>query len=381
MTVGLTMIVKNEEKHLARCLESVRYGVDEIVIVDTGSTDRTKAVAAQYDARIFDFPWCDDFGAARQFALDQAKSDWVVWLDADDVLTGAQHIRPSIERFGADVKGFFWRYVIGREPNGDPAFVYWRERCVRNDGSFRWVGIVHEVLVGAQSWRTERIDDIVVEHHRDPNREGNSRRNLAMLERQYDVAGGQLEPRMLFYFGRELADHGEFERAIEILERYHQVAVWPDEHYHGRLRLAQLYSSKGDAERAIDVYLSALKIYPQWPDAYFELAAIYYYRKDWLKVIHWIDVGKSLPLPNTLLFVNRRALEYDWLIYYTNALYHSGRVHEALQWTEHALSIRADDNWHLQNRLFFLESLGKGYTEVVFEPQSSEDQSAIERRS
>ena len=82
--VSLTMIVKNEEANLPACLASAADLVDEVVVVDTGSTDRTKEVAARFGARIFDFPWIDDFAAARNEALRHATGDWILWLDADD---------------------------------------------------------------------------------------------------------------------------------------------------------------------------------------------------------------------------------------------------------------------------------------------------------
>src|SRR5438132_3223792 len=78
------MIVKNEEANLAECLSPVRSLVDEIVVVDTGSTDRTREVAAAWGARIFEFPWIDDFAAARNECLRHARGDWIFWLDADD---------------------------------------------------------------------------------------------------------------------------------------------------------------------------------------------------------------------------------------------------------------------------------------------------------
>ncbi|WP_059041719.1 glycosyltransferase [Paenibacillus rubinfantis] len=85
-TVSLVMITKNEEAVLRRCLDSaVRY-VDEIVIVDTGSTDKTKDIAREYGARVFDFEWVQDFSAARNFALSKATSDWSLVLDADEYI-------------------------------------------------------------------------------------------------------------------------------------------------------------------------------------------------------------------------------------------------------------------------------------------------------
>ncbi len=85
ITISLCMIVKNEEKVLKRCLDSVRDLVDEMIIVDTGSTDRTKEIAASYPgAKIYDFTWVDDFAKARNFAFSKATCDYIYSADADE---------------------------------------------------------------------------------------------------------------------------------------------------------------------------------------------------------------------------------------------------------------------------------------------------------
>src|SRR5690242_15879497 len=138
MTVSVALIVKNEERVLGRCLDSIKGAFDEIVIVDTGSDDATKEVARGYTDRIFDFAWCKDFAAARQYAFDQATGEWVAWLDADDIVTNADRIRPMVAGAAADTGAFHWKYITDRDPNGNIRCEFWRERCVRNDGSYRW---------------------------------------------------------------------------------------------------------------------------------------------------------------------------------------------------------------------------------------------------
>jgi glycosyltransferase involved in cell wall biosynthesis len=89
VTVSLCMIVKNEDEFLEKCLNSVKDLVDEIIIVDTGSTDNTKSIAQKFTDKIFDFEWCDDFSAARNESLKHATKDWILILDADEVI--AEH--------------------------------------------------------------------------------------------------------------------------------------------------------------------------------------------------------------------------------------------------------------------------------------------------
>ena len=84
-SVSLCMIVRDEAAVLERCLKSARGIADEICITDTGSSDETREIAARY-GRVTEFPWCDDFSAARNFSFEQAHMDYILWLDADDVL-------------------------------------------------------------------------------------------------------------------------------------------------------------------------------------------------------------------------------------------------------------------------------------------------------
>ena len=85
------MIVKNEELNLAKCLMSVKPVADEIIVVDTGSTDKTKAIASALGAKVFDFPWTNDFSEARNYSLSKASGDWILVLDADEMVSPLDH--------------------------------------------------------------------------------------------------------------------------------------------------------------------------------------------------------------------------------------------------------------------------------------------------
>ena len=87
MKISVCMIVKNEEVLLEESISAVSRYVDEIIVVDTGSTDRTKKIALECKAIVYNFPWCDDFSAARNFSINKASLDWVLVLDADEVIT------------------------------------------------------------------------------------------------------------------------------------------------------------------------------------------------------------------------------------------------------------------------------------------------------
>jgi len=147
-TVSLCMIVKNEENTILSCLNSVMHLVDEIVVVDTGSADRTPGLAAAAGAKVFNFRWTGDFSRARNFALEQAASDWVMVLDADEVLEPV-----SAEKFNrllcADgVEGYFLHvksYLgAGREVTWDRVV-----RLFKNNPLYRFKGAIHEQVASS----------------------------------------------------------------------------------------------------------------------------------------------------------------------------------------------------------------------------------------
>ena len=144
-TISLCMIVKDEESVLARCLDSVQGIADEIVVVDTGSSDRTKEIAAAY-GQVMDFAWCDDFAAARNFAFAQATKDYIMWLDAYDVIAPADRGRflALKARLDGTADVVMLPYHIAFDEQGQPSFVYYRERLIRRAAGLRWEGAVHE---------------------------------------------------------------------------------------------------------------------------------------------------------------------------------------------------------------------------------------------
>ena len=142
--LSVCLIARNEEKSLPRALASVRGIADEVVVVDTGSTDRTAEIAKQSGAVVCHFPWCDDFSAARNVAIDHAKGDWIFWLDADEELLSESfdELRSNLAR--ADALGFFIRRQdLKRADQLDFFTVMWQLRLFRRRADLRFLGRCH----------------------------------------------------------------------------------------------------------------------------------------------------------------------------------------------------------------------------------------------
>jgi glycosyltransferase involved in cell wall biosynthesis len=149
VTISACMIVKNEEKVLARCLESIKDLVEEIIIVDTGSTDATKDIAANYTDKIYDFAWINDFSAARNYSFSKASMDYIYAADADEVIDEEnrqrflrlkQELLPEIEIVQmqyANQLAFNTTYNFDEE---------YRPKLYKRIRSFRWVEPIHESI-------------------------------------------------------------------------------------------------------------------------------------------------------------------------------------------------------------------------------------------
>ena len=171
------MIVKDEEDVLERALSSIKDIADEIIIVDTGSTDMTKEIAAKFTDKIFDFEWCDDFSKARNYSFSKATQDYCMWLDADDDLLEAdqKELMKLKETLSPETSVVMMRYNTGFDNDGKPTFTYYRERLLRREDQFYWEGFVHEVI--SPRGKME-YSEIAITHRK--IKAGNPLRNITM---------------------------------------------------------------------------------------------------------------------------------------------------------------------------------------------------------
>ena len=214
MKISVCLIVKDEEKVIARCLDCVKRFADEIVIVDTGSKDKTKEIAKKYTDKIFDFEWQNDFSLARNFSFSKASKDYIMWLDADDVIK-EEEIEKIIllkKQMSADV--YMLKYAIAFDKSGKSTFTYFRERILKRNKNFLWQGFVHEAI--SPSGTIERVD-ITIEHRKVCI--SNPKRNL-LIYRDQLKRGRILNAREQYYYSKELFYNGYFRSCIKNLKKF-----------------------------------------------------------------------------------------------------------------------------------------------------------------
>ena len=311
-TLSLCMIVKNEEEVIDRCLQAVYLLVDEIIIVDTGSTDDTVSYCSKYTDKVFSFFWDNDFAEARNFSFSKATCDYILWLDADDVIDPEQ-LQAMLElksRLRDDV--YFLQYDYAQDEYGQSICTLYRERIVRNDDTFRWKYPVHEVIDNTQG-RNSSYEQIVIRHartHRGAT--ADCGRNLAILQKAITKERYSTDPRIWFYLGRELQDNQQFERAITVFQTFLAMPDgWVEEKIMATFRIAQAYVLLGEADRnnlnnAKKYAHSAIAMDQDWAEPYFVLGEVAFLNNDLDEAISWFKQCFR-PYPQVLSPISREA--------------------------------------------------------------------------
>jgi len=266
--LSLCMIVKNEERNLARCLDSVRGLTSEFIIVDTGSTDATPNIAAHYGAELIPFDFTTvDFAAARNRAIERARAQWILVLDADEVLEldGV----PKIEKLiaGSENAGYFLERHNHASDSQSP-FTDYVVRLFPNRPDYRYRGRVHEVIDAAILSGGGRLTktDIRIDHSFSSDREARRRKNHWYIQiLKEEIAADPSDDSRLDFLAAEYHQLEMYDEATKIAERIVQARpLDPRAHlFVGVYHL--LY--KPDLPRARADFNQALKLRPGYPEA------------------------------------------------------------------------------------------------------------------
>ena len=276
--LSLCMIVKNEEKTLNQCLKVVKDYVDEIIIVDTGSHDKTKEISLKYTDKVFDFEWCNDFAKARNFSISKASNDWILILDADEIIENID--LNTVKQFcneDYNIVGRLKRINVYEDNYGTKKYI---ERVNRlfNRNYFQYEGIIHEQVVCKQNtaYNTKNID-VCLNHigysKEVVNRTNKIERNIELLKIASE--NNMNDPYIYYQLGKSYfmkKDFSEsyrcFKKALNLVDNFHYEYVKDlVESYGYTLINLNLF------DKALDLY-SYEKYYGNSPDFLFLLGII-----------------------------------------------------------------------------------------------------------
>jgi glycosyltransferase involved in cell wall biosynthesis len=295
ITLSLCMIVKNEESNLERCLSSVEGIFDEIIIVDTGSTDKTVEIAGRYTDKIYYFEWINDFSAARNYSFSQATMDYIMWLDADDVVTeeNKQKLIRLKSEIDDNVTYVFLKYNYTYNEYGGVENVINRERIVKRAENFQWEGMIYEnIQVSGSNYL---MPNISIEHKHKSQSENDTtmKRNIEILKETESlgkVGIRELNLMVLFYY-----QTGEYQKCIDAFNKMLDTIEFKTNmfsHMDAFLTVHAIFLELGDYETAYNVLVDYENRFKDKSEYYTTLGMFYQeIRNDTAKAIEYFSVA------------------------------------------------------------------------------------------
>lgn len=289
-TLSLCMIVKNEEAVLERCLQCVQHIVDEIIIVDTGSTDNTVKIAQKYTDKIYHFTWQNDFAMARNFSFSKASCDYILWLDADDILLPTDQNKLLLLKANLNdaIDCYFLKYDMYIAEESQDTFFFYRERIVKNNKKFYWQGVVHEYLVVSGNMLQL---DIRITHKKNTKQRRCNYRNLLCYCQKF-AKTGQATARERYYFARELLDNKLYELAIPVLLAFlRQKSGWKEDKICACILLSNAYLETGNEKKALHALYKSFAYTSFRPEICCNIGNIFLKKLQYTHAVFWYNLA------------------------------------------------------------------------------------------
>ncbi|NTW21335.1 MAG: glycosyltransferase family 2 protein [Nostocales cyanobacterium W4_Combined_metabat2_030] len=356
ITISLCMIVKNEEDTLERCLQSVWEAVDEIIIVDTGSTDRTKEVAGKWTPHVFDFAWIDNFAAARNFSFAQATMDYILWLDADDVLLpeDSRKLLQLKQYMSPVVDAVSMQYYCDFDDHGNVTLNVRRTRLVKQARNYQWKGAVHEDLAIKDGIFYD--SDIVVTHRKNPKTSAPDR-NLKIYENLL-AQNQEFTPQDILHYAMELHQHRSYPKATEFYLKFLDMeSITKEDRIHVFAKLADCYYHLGERGKEREFILKSFAFDIPRPEFCCRLGYYFLEKSQFSQAAFWYKLAIELPVPDNLWAIQNHASR-TWLPHMQLGLcyYQMGNYELSYHHNKIALSYRPDDP-NIINNVQLLEEI------------------------
>lgn len=401
----LNMILKEDEpsEMVKRSIESVASHVDGIYTTvtykDKQPDDKSPIVKTlkSLGANISFFQWVDDFAAARTYALEQVPKGadcYFYWQDADDVLMNPEKIHELADealshKWAAIFLTYFYQVDLDESGNIREVIVeHKRERIIRNDGSFKWVNRLHEILVEEKQENMVKIarKECSVLHLSDNARtDDRIERNIRILEKQAEQELHR-DPRTLVYLAKAYVDRAKtmqingdkvgakinFDLALNLFHEYlngwgqpgtpgfTEGSGWPEERATAWAYVGEIAIMQGAPDIAIQAYQSAIDEAPQYPTYYVDLAMAYSIKGDFKKAKHWLSVATGISMPETSMIITPREMKTRALEIDVQVSIREGKFERAKEDIKNLMEILPGEAENLKGRLDIIDKMDKG---------------------
>jgi Glycosyltransferases involved in cell wall biogenesis len=348
------MIVNNDEDVLSNCLESVRYAVDEIVIIDTSSSDGIKKIANKYTSKVLKYKWSNDFSDARNYSFSLATGEYIFWLDAQDVLLArdVENLQKLKQNIGDDVDIVLMKHNIEFDELGNVSTSYLSERLVKRSKHYKWKEPVHEYL---DTKGNTIISDISITRTVDKN---NSERFMKIYRL---LSNDEFStPRNQYYYAKDLFTMGKYDQAITYYKKFlkRDKGLVQDK-ISACLDLAKYYNFKNDSKNELK-YLTETFLYDiPHAEACCHLGYFYKDKGDYFRAIFWFDTALGLRKDETRLgLIRHDCYAYIPAIELCICYYYLGDIDEAIKYNNWAGQYKPGDASVSYNSEYFARLTG-----------------------
>ena len=356
-TIGVALIARNVEKTIKACLESIVGDVHQCVVVLAGkSTDKTEEIVRSIKGvEVYNFDWVDDFAAARNFSFSKLKTDWLFWTDADDVILHSENMRGIIENIPKEVGAIWFPYHYALDEFGNVTTKYERERLLRAKQGWVWRGRLHETVSPLIPCKYVRTDKVIHVH----NHLAGAPRN----DRNFDLLHTMLkedptDKRIWLYLGHQNFAAMQWMKSAEWYLKFGQdMGALPLERYQALCYCTKALREMRDPQ-SIQVALTAIELYPEYRDAYLELAHSYLRAKQYDKAIHFAKLSEVKELivePPSIIFINPLDYTFNKYALLTECYIHKGDLATAMQYVRMTHQIRPSPD--IEQNVKYIEQL------------------------
>lgn len=357
ITISHTTIVKNEERVIGRCIDSIKDVIDEFVIVDTGSVDKTIDIVKDKAGKCYHTKWTGDYATARNYGVERCTSDWILVQDADEHMT-SESVR-TLKGILAKVPEDIWEILCIVQDYQDesmiPIYRLYGHRLFRNGKGIKWAGKGHEALNTPFAHRSQD-QRIVLMHDKtvnavSPIAPGPTDLAQVFIKNFLDsIEKNPKDARSMFYLSNTLMGQLKHKKAIEWYHKYLKTSSWKDERYQARLFCSRCYTAIGEYEKARSMMLNAYEERTDRAEGDLLLGELAFNENKYNQALIWFHLGakkaeKALKneWPETLLFLEGKCytyLPYDWLAI---TYWKLGDKKNARKYTKKALKILPDN--------------------------------------
>lgn len=293
ISISLCMIVKNEDDVLDRCLSSVSDLVDEIIIVDTGSTDKTKEIAQKYTDKIYTFPWIHDFSAARNFSYSKATKEYILWIDADEVIyeKDREKFKKLKETLDDSVDSVTMINNEAYDDDGNVTFSFRRNRLVKRERNFKWKGACHNLLLVSGNIINS---DVGIAHKKLKER---TDRTLKMFQNRLEK-GENFNIRDTYYYANELYDHKLYEESLVFYKKtIHASEGWVENKIFACGRVSDYYAFINDLDNAFKFAFKSFEFALPRAEFCCRIGKLFLGQNKLHEAIYWYELANSLVKP------------------------------------------------------------------------------------